>query len=237
MISRRGHTDGLSRTAVVDRALALADAEGLEAVTIRRLGQDFGVTPMALYWHVKNKDELLDAMGDTLWAAMSCSADPGLAWDDALTDVMHGLVAALRVHPACIELAFRRVFSAPEGLRAAEYLYGKLLDAGFSKRQTADIAVHALHTAVMLVQSQPGAEPGVNAEEFAQVMAYKRGVLEALPAADYPHIRELTDEILSCDDAEDYYAMGVDVFVAGVRAMHAEHRAPVGAAARAQSPA
>jgi AcrR family transcriptional regulator len=221
VISKRTQSDGLSRAAVVDRALALADAEGLDAVTIRRLGQEFGVTPMALYWHVKNKDELLDAMGDALWAGMVYDADPELPWEDALKEVVQALVAALRAHPACTELAFRRVFSAPEGLRAAEYLYGMLLGAGFSKRRTADIAVHALHTAVMLVQSQPGSEPGSSAKEFAEVMAYKRGVLEALPTAQYPHIRELTDEILTCDDAEGYYALGVDVFVAGVRSMRA----------------
>ena len=51
----------LTRAAVAERALRLADAEGLEAVTIRRLAQELGVTPMALYWHFKNKDELLAA--------------------------------------------------------------------------------------------------------------------------------------------------------------------------------
>jgi TetR/AcrR family tetracycline transcriptional repressor len=227
VISRRTQPDGLSRTAVVERALALADAEGLDAVTIRRLGQEFGVTPMALYWHVKNKDELLDAMGDALSAGLTYDTSPGLAWDDALAAVMRGLVAAMRIHPTCTELVFRRVFACPESLRAAEYLYGVLLAAGFSKRQTADIAVHALQTAAMLVRSQPGAEPGRSAEEFAGVMAYKRGVLDALPAAEFPNIHELADEILDCDDADGYYAMGVDVFVAGVRAMHERNRTPV----------
>jgi AcrR family transcriptional regulator len=46
----------LSREAVIDRALDVADREGLAAVSIRRIAQDFDVTPMALYWHVKNKD-------------------------------------------------------------------------------------------------------------------------------------------------------------------------------------
>src|SRR5689334_2373748 len=49
----------LSRAAVAERALRLGDDEGLDAVTIRRLAQELGVTPMALYWHFKNKDELL----------------------------------------------------------------------------------------------------------------------------------------------------------------------------------
>jgi TetR/AcrR family transcriptional regulator, tetracycline repressor protein len=52
----------LSRDTIVDGAIALADAEGLDAVTIRRLAQDHEVTPMALYWHFKDKGELLDAL-------------------------------------------------------------------------------------------------------------------------------------------------------------------------------
>ena len=49
----------LSREALVEAAMALADREGLDALTIRRLAGEIGVTPMALYWHVKDKDELL----------------------------------------------------------------------------------------------------------------------------------------------------------------------------------
>src|SRR4051794_8336877 len=56
----------LSREAMISRALDVADTDGLAAVSIRRIAQEFGVTPMALYWHVKNKDELLAAMGDAI---------------------------------------------------------------------------------------------------------------------------------------------------------------------------
>src|ERR1700742_1195952 len=113
--------DELSRDAVVDRALAVADAEGLDAVTIRRLGQEFGVTPMALYWHVKNKDELLDAMGDQLFAAMDYATAADAAWDTPLSAVVRALVDALRAHPGSRELAYRRVFQCAEGLAIAEY--------------------------------------------------------------------------------------------------------------------
>src|SRR5580704_14285830 len=65
----------LSRLAIVDRALEIADAEGRDAITIRRLAQDFGVTPMALYWHVANKDELLAAMGDRFFDHVADVAD------------------------------------------------------------------------------------------------------------------------------------------------------------------
>ena len=61
----------LSRDAIVECALAVMDVEGPDSVTIRRIAQEFGVTPMALYWHVANKDELLAAMGDALLAGVT----------------------------------------------------------------------------------------------------------------------------------------------------------------------
>ena len=64
----------LSRAAIVERALTVMDTEGPDAVTIRRIAQEFGVTPMALYWHVANKDELLAAMGDALLADVDATA-------------------------------------------------------------------------------------------------------------------------------------------------------------------
>ena len=210
---------GLSRDAVIERAMELADAEGLDSVTIRRLGQQFGVTPMALYWHVKNKDELLDAMGDRLFAGLRYDTAPDAPWDEQLRAVTQGLADALRKHPACVDLAFRRVFFAPEGRAVAEHTFGVLRRAGFSSRQTADIATHALQTAIMLVRSEPGAEPGCTPEQVVERRAQKRAYLETLPNDDYPYIRELADDLLDCDDTAAYYAFGIDVFVAGARSI------------------
>ena len=215
MISR----SELSRATIVERALDLADAEGLDAVTIRRLGQEFGVTPMALYWHVKNKDELLDAMGDQLFVGLDYATPPGAAWHEQLAAVVHALAAALRRHPACVDLAFRRIFSCEEGRQVSEYTLGLLREAGFSRRETADVATHALQTAVMLVRSEPGAEPGTTPEELAASLDVKRAYLDTLPVDQYPYIREMAGEMLHCDDSSAYYRFGVDVFVAGARAM------------------
>ena len=111
----------LTRDAIVQRALEIADVETVDAVTIRRLGQEFGVTPMALYWHVKNKDELLDAMGDALFADLAYETDPEASWDQQLAAVVRALITALRKHPGSRELAYRRVMVCPEGLAIAEH--------------------------------------------------------------------------------------------------------------------
>jgi TetR/AcrR family tetracycline transcriptional repressor len=223
VISKRAAAEALSRDTVVERALDLADAEGLTAVTIRRLGQELGVTPMALYWHVQNKDELLDAMGDRLLAGLHLDVAADAPWDEQLRAVVQAFVAALRLHPTCVDLTFRRIFATPEGREIAERTFGVLRRAGFSRRQTADIATHALQTAIMLVRSEPGAEPGRSAEDEEAMLAEKRAALQQLPADEYPYIREMAGEIHQCDDPSAYYAFGAELFVAGARAVLAEN--------------
>jgi TetR/AcrR family tetracycline transcriptional repressor len=215
----------LSRPAIVDRALDVADAEGLEAVTIRRLATELGVTPMALYWHVKNKDELLDAMGDALFESIDVAAydtADGAGWTDDLAATVRALVDAFRRHPTCTDLAFRRVLACDAGRRLSEHVLGVLRSAGFSPRQTADIATHALQTAIMLVSGEPGAEPGTTAEEASARLAQKRAALHALPAERYPFIREMAEDLLQCDDMAGYYDFGIALFVSGARATLAE---------------
>ena len=66
----------LSKRAVVDRALKLADADGLDTLTIRKLAQDLGVTPMALYWHFRSKDDLLEGMAEQVWSEIDVTRRP-----------------------------------------------------------------------------------------------------------------------------------------------------------------
>jgi TetR/AcrR family tetracycline transcriptional repressor len=222
----------LSRESVIDHALTVADLDGLGAVSIRRIAQDFGVTPMALYWHVKNKEELLDAMGDQLFASVEYGSDADAPWDVQLHVVVRGLVEAFRQHPACVDLAFRRVFACAEGRELTEYALGLLRRAGFTTRQTADIATHALQTALMLVASEPGAEPGRTDGDVAAVLAQKRAALDLLPIEQFPYIREMAGDMLQCDDVDAYYDFNVDLFVAGARATLAAGAAPRRRAAR-----
>jgi len=209
----------LSRSAIVDRALELADAEGLDAVSFRRLAQEFGVTPMALYWHLKNKDELLDAMGDRLFDELDYATAENSGWTDQLRAVVAALVTALRAHPACLELAYRRILACPNGMAIAEHTLGLLRAQGFDATQTTQIANHALQTAVMLVMAEPGAETGTPPDEVEAALTAKRAALQALPADQYPLLSELGANLIECSDVPGYYGFNIDLFVGGVRAM------------------
>src|SRR3954449_4981099 len=84
----------LSRDVIVERALTVMDADGPDAVTIRRIAHELGVTPMALYWHVANKDELLAAMGDALLAGVTLPPPTG-PWHVQLRAVVDVLIREL----------------------------------------------------------------------------------------------------------------------------------------------
>lgn len=94
----------LSRDAIVAGAVALADREGLDAVTIRRLAQDHGVTPMALYWHFREKDELLDGIAEHLFDQAELPDETDQPWPVRLRAVLEAFLGAIRQHPALAEL-------------------------------------------------------------------------------------------------------------------------------------
>jgi AcrR family transcriptional regulator len=213
----------LSRETVVDGALALARNDGMEGVTIRRLAQHLGVTPMALYWHFKNKDELLAGMADRVWGLVDSTADPALHWEDQLRALMKSLVGVLRAHSAVTPLLMavdsERAQSCFSTMEAA---LGILHQAGFSPRAAADLCVHGLRIAVGLVAGEQDAV-GTQDPELEAQLRRKRISMRSLPPDRYPHIIAAADSLTSCEDPDAYYDFGIELFVAGVRAL-AQHR-------------
>src|SRR5260370_39711622 len=94
----------LSKDAVVVRGLAIADAEGLDALTIRRLANELGVTPMALYWHFRSKEALLVGLADRIWGEIDTDVDPAADWPQQLRGMAEPLVRVLRAHPCASQL-------------------------------------------------------------------------------------------------------------------------------------
>jgi AcrR family transcriptional regulator len=208
----------LSRIAIVDRALEIADVDGVDAVTFRRLAQEFGVTPMALYWHVSNKDELLAAMGDRFFDDLRIPEQDN--WLEQLRVSVTALVDSLRRHPGGAHLAPARVLVCPPGRDLAERTLGDLRAVGFSISEATDIARTAMQTAAMLVCEEAGAEVGVPAARRAEVTEAKRQSIAALSIEQYPNLVDCAESITQTADESSYYRFGVDLFISGVDALH-----------------
>jgi TetR/AcrR family transcriptional regulator, tetracycline repressor protein len=204
---------------VVERGLSLADAEGLEAVTIRRLAAELGVTPMALYWHFRNKDELLTGLADAVWTEFDVRLDPRDDWHVQLRHLLESLVEVLRRHPSASELLIgseKRMSEA--AMVASETTLEVLQRGGFDAEYSAAIMRNALFTGVMLAMSEPGFEPGMTEAERAEHTRQTRVRLSLLPPDRFPLVVAAAGP-LTAYYPDFHYRVGIDMFIAGVQAL------------------
>jgi AcrR family transcriptional regulator len=198
---------GLSPERVVDAALRLADESGLDSLTIRRLAAALGVTPMAIYRHVRDKDHLLDLMVDRLLEGMVHSATGSLAWQDRLRGLAASLLAVLEVHPSAPFL-LSRPFDSVLARRLSEALLEILDDAGFDARDSVRLlqivtgmilgpSIHrAAYAAAFRKHSpDPGRASGAEVAEAEFPFVSKAGKLLAEWSAG-PEADRLTIELL-----------------------------------------
>jgi TetR/AcrR family transcriptional regulator, tetracycline repressor protein len=208
----------LTKRAVVERALALGDAEGLEALTIRRIATELGVTPMALYWHFRNKEELLAGLGDQIWSELDTDVDKSAPWDSQLRGLLESLLHVLRSHPCASQLILEGEKQSDAALVASETALAVLHRGGFDPEHATEITRSALFTALTLVMSDPGSKPAKDAAEKTEEQRKQHVRLALLPPDRYPCLVQAALP-MSTFDPELHYSFGVDLFVAGVKAL------------------
>jgi AcrR family transcriptional regulator len=209
---------------VVEGALALADAEGLGAVTIRRLAKRLGVTPMALYWHFPSKDDLLDSMAASMFAEVDLSTDASAKWQEQLRALLGSLLGALRAHPSSAILLSTRTVSSEEGLRATEMVLDLLRQGDFSPAEATQIARHALSAVTNLVSGEPGVVIREESGELRDARRRAQDFLQSLPPERYPRLVEAAAPLSEGVDPDAYFAFGLDLLLAGIEAMAARKR-------------
>jgi TetR/AcrR family transcriptional regulator, tetracycline repressor protein len=214
----------LTKAAVVQRALALADADGPEALTIRRLADQLGVTPMAIYWHFRNKDELLSAVADHVMSEVRPDREPDAPWHEQLRSMVEALVRVIRRHPSGPAVLFAGEKNQIPGMvRATEAALGLLRTAGFTLAEAYQIAGYLLHNSISLVEHEPGRLPGMSPEEAAECQRRDRLVMQALPRAEFPNVVEYASEP-DPTALEKHYTFGVDLMMGGIQALAATRK-------------
>jgi AcrR family transcriptional regulator len=122
----------IDRASVLDATLALADEEGLAAVSMRAVAARLGVTPMALYRHVGDKSQLLDGLVEQLLLELPLPENT-LPWQARLDALAAAMRATARKHPRVFPLLLQRPATTPGALRAREAVNGALCDAGIDE--------------------------------------------------------------------------------------------------------
>ncbi|MEU2162819.1 TetR/AcrR family transcriptional regulator C-terminal domain-containing protein [Streptomyces chengbuensis] len=167
----------LSRDRIVGTASALVDAEGLDAVSTRRLAAELGVSGPSLYNHFRNKDEILDAVADAVSAKVDLSmfdeSDPR-DWRTALHDWAVSYRAALTEHPNVVPVLARGPGRRPAGLKVADAVFGAMVRAGWPP-------VRATHIGALMRYFITGSALGSFAGGFVDDET-------AYDPSDYPHL-------------------------------------------------
>lgn len=181
----------LSKERVVNAAVALADEDGIESLTMRGLAEALGVEAMSLYYHVANKDVILDGMVDQAFSEIVLSAND-VDWKLAMRDRAISVRKVLTLHPWAISLMQSRTNPGPALLQHHDSVIGTLRRAGFSVEMTAH-AYSALDAYIYGFVAQELSLPfdttsSVEAAEIAEA------ILEDFPTEAFPYLTELTIE-------------------------------------------
>lgn len=197
----------LTRERVLAGAVALADAGGLGALTIRSLADELGVKPMTLYHHVANKEEILDGMIDVVFGEIALpSVDAG--WRSAIRERAVSARDVLRRHPWAIGLMDSRTHPGPATLRHHEAVIGTLRRGGFPV-QVVGHAYSLLDSYTYGFVVQEAALPMDVDDAPAMVEAF----LEQLDPDVYPNLAELATEFAarSGGQSADEFGFGLDL--------------------------
>jgi AcrR family transcriptional regulator len=179
----------LSRERVLWGAVAVADAGGIDSLTIRSLSQKLGVKPMSVYYYVANKDEILDGIVDLVFSEIELPAADG-DWRAEIRRRADSARRVLRAHPWAIGLMESRTSPGPATLRHHDAVIATLRAAGFSRELTA----HAYALLDSYTYGFALQEVGLPFDGSDTVADVAEPIMDRFSTGEYPHLVDMATE-------------------------------------------
>ena len=200
-------------------ALVVADDDGLEAVTMRRLARELGVEAASLYHHVSGKNQILDGLVDIVAAAIE-RPRPTTDWRVAISERAHRTRAGLRRHPWAVSLMASRTSPGPATLGLLETGIRCFREGGFSVLQ----AAHAISVVDSYVHGFVLQEVNLPFRDDSELAAMTGAIMETFPASEFPCLFEMTVEHVLKPGYEygNEFDSGLKVVLDGVAALLVE---------------
>ena len=181
----------VTRDRALRAAVALADAGGIESLSMRKLARDLGIEAMSLYYHVNSKDEILDGMVEIVVGEMALATN-GTDWKTALRDRAESARRVLARHPWAISLINARTTRATMAFHDA--VIGSLLHAGFSM----PMAAHAMSLVDSYVHGFALEEASLPLDNAGDIGAVTENILQeqADMAEAFPYLTQMAVELI-----------------------------------------
>ncbi len=208
--ARRSDRPPLGRDQIVVAALRIVDEEGADALSLRRLADALGVTPMSIYWYVRDKAELLELVGHAVLAEIEIPPARG-GWREQLADVHRAMLEGLLKHPNTVEVLIGRARYGAGGLALFERILDILLTAGLSPEAAFDAytSLYEFNLGFMAMANRSQAF----VEEQRQGVMY----MLSLPAERFPSIRAVAPTI-GRRSLQEQFEMGLRIQIEGIAA-------------------
>jgi AcrR family transcriptional regulator len=198
------------------------DRDGLDALSLRRLGAELGVDPMAIYRHVEGKDGLELGLAELLWDEID-RPDPSDRPQDALRRLAHSLRDLFRRHPAAAPLVLRCASLPPSELELFKAYLDVLIAGGLAKPAAVlrPVVAYALgsgytESAMLSVSCAPDARQAMSEREVLLALG------RALPAGTPPELASAAVALIADCNADRCFEDGLELMLAGLGAAEAE---------------
>jgi AcrR family transcriptional regulator len=189
---------------IVAGALDLIDREGLDALSMRNLATELQTGTTTLYRYVTGKDEVLVLVADSVLSETQLRRPlEGLGWREVLEELAHSMRTALGSHPNVATLFATAVPVGPNSLLGRELTLHVLRERGFDAALAADVYTAVAHQVLASVLQEPMNDFRVGGLGASKSLTL-RDFYRSLPAAQYPHLVELADELTSRTTTEEF---------------------------------
>jgi len=209
---RAQRREPLTRERVLQAAIKLADQGGIEALSMRKLGQELGVEAMAVYYHFANKAEVVDGLVDLVFSEIEPPSAGG-DWKAAMRQRAISLRDVLLRHRWAIGLMESRLHPGPASLGHHDAVLGSLRAAGFS----IEMAVHAYSLLDSYIYGFALTMLNLPFEDSDEVAEVARSMLEPFPAEEYPNMVAIIEHAMQPGyDFGDEFEYGLDLILDGL---------------------
>ncbi|MFI9650757.1 TetR/AcrR family transcriptional regulator [Streptomyces sp. NPDC052040] len=212
MAGRLTQRGPLSRQEIVLRALEVTESEGVDKLSLHKIAAAVGVRTMSLYNHIRDKDDVLDAMGDVILRRVDITGVDELPWSDALRHLAHAFRSTALEFPKSAPLVLTRRMNAPAALPVVEAALAALHRAGLEPPRAVHVLRGFIAYLIGTLSREVGTAPSY-AEVIPEVITTRS---EELAAAGYPSVAAAADELSVCDH-EAEMRFGLELLIEGVR--------------------
>ncbi len=207
----------LTRQAITEAGLRVLDRDGIDGLSMRRVSEELGTGPASIYWHVRNKGELLQLLYERVMEEVRLPAPDPSRWTEQLRELARQVRDIMRRHRDIARISLGRIPSGPTIAGLTEWLFQLMSPAGIPDRTVAYLAdLFGLYVGAYTFEESLGmASPTGEDLPPDQIVTMLRDYMASLPADRFPHIHRALDHIFD-PDVDARFEFGIDVILRGL---------------------